>query len=257
MFGNSHFFERVKHRARAWKFYGSTLSLSGGARALVHWFLLGALITFMLLSGIVAPLSEASHSYAALPYEPYPYATLPIESEFEKGKLEPFRLLAAFGAPGFGQVSFHNSCLKYESGSWSWLVTRTEGLQDTINARWIWEPVEGREFIIEAWNARPDQVGHTAMIIFRDGRVYQSRYPVEVPLMNFELHNVNWITVQMTIDYEVPEIRDLWINEFHFSHLRISDEPIGRLFELNGYWQMQIFLQGSSTLLVKEMQAWK
>ena len=226
-------------------------------RDLIPWFFLESLILFPVLSGLVQLPTVGSYHYRVLPHEPYPYATLPIRSRFEEGNLEPFRLLAAFDSPGFGQASFQNSYLSYESGSWSWLVTRTDGLQEVLNAKWIWKPVEGHEFIIEAWNARPDCVGHTAMIIFRDGRVYQSRYPVQVHLMDFDPYKKSWVSVQMIIDYTVPEIRDLWIDEYHFSHLQICDEPIGRLFELNGFWQMQVFLQRSSIVLVKEMQAWK
>lgn len=187
-----------------------------------------------------------------LPHEPYPYTSLPIESKFNEGKLEPLKLLAAFDSPGSGKVSFENSCLKYESSSWSWLVTRTE-LQDSVNVKWIWKAVEGEEFIIEAWNAHSNNVGHTAMIVFKDGKVCQIRYPDEVYLMDFSPFD-DFVTVRMIIDYNVPKITDLWINEYHFTHLPIEDEPIGTT---SPFWQMQIFLQKRSIVLVKEMQAWK
>jgi hypothetical protein len=189
-----------------------------------------------------------------LPFEPYPYATLPITSAFGEGSLKPFSLLAAFGSSGFGQVSFEDSCVKYESGSWSWLAVRTNELQNVVNAKWVWKPVAGREFIIEAWNARTDRIGNTAMITFRDGKVYQTRYPNEVCLMDFDAYKAGWVVVRMVIDYNVPEIRELWINGHYFSHLLIGDEPIGAT---NGFWQMQIFLAKTSTVLVQEMQAWK
>jgi hypothetical protein len=227
-------------------------SSSSRLNSLIHWFIIGGLIFFLLLSA--QPLCGESYPYATLPHEPYPYTTLPIKSKFEEGKLEPFGLLATFDQPGSGQVSFQKSVLEYESGSGSWLVTRTNELQNVINSRWVWKPLEGREFIIEAWNARPDRVGHTAMIIFRDGKVYQSRYPVEFFLMNFDPYKTDWVTVQMIIDYTIPEIRELSINGYHFSHLQICDEPIGAA---NGFWQMQIFLPRSSGVLVKDMQAWK
>jgi hypothetical protein len=208
---------------------------------------------FVLLLSM-QPIPGESYSYTRLPSEPYPYTTLPIKSRFEEGKLEAFGLLAAFDSPGFGQVSFQEPYLKCESGSGSWLVTRTHELQNVISARWVWKPLQGQEFIIEAWNARPDRVGHTAMIIFRDGKVYQSRYPIEFYLMSFDPYKTDWVTVQMIIDYTIPEIRELLINEYHFWHLRICDEPIGAA---NGFWQMQIFLRKTSTVLVEDMQAWK
>lgn len=215
-------------------------------------FFIGGLISVLLLSGI--PISNDSYPYMTLPHEPYPYTTLPIQSEFEVGELEPFGLLAAFDDPGFGQLSFQRPYLEYGSGSWSWLVTRTIGLQGVVNVRWVWRPIEGQEFIIEAWNARPDCVGDTAMITFKDGKVYQSRHPVQVYLMDFDPYKTEWVTVQMTIDYAIPEIRELSINGYNFSHLRIDDEPIGAT---DGFWQMQIFLPTSSTVLVEDMQAWK
>jgi hypothetical protein len=222
---------------------------------MVHW--LGVAVLIFVLFFSVPPVANdyfSDPSFPQLPSGPYPYATLPIKSRFEEGTLEPFGLLAAFNSSGSGQVSFQDSYLKYESGSWSWLVTRTNELQNVINAKWVWKPMEGREFIIEAWNARPDRVGHTAMIIFRDGKVYQSRHPVEFYLMSFDPYKTDWVTVQMIIDYTIPEIRELSINGYHFSHLQICDEPIGAA---NGFWQMQIFLPRSSGVLVKDMQAWK
>jgi hypothetical protein len=215
-------------------------------------FTVGVLVCVLLFSA--QPIAKESYLGAALPHEPYPYTTLPIKSQFEEGKLEPFELLGAFNSPGFGEVSFEELCLKYESGSWSWLVTRTEELQGVVNAKWVWKPVGGQEFIIEAWNARPDRVGDTAMIIFKDGKVYQSRYPGEVHLMDFDPYKADWVTVQMVINYTIPEIEELWINGYHFSHLPIRHEPIA---PTNSFWQLQIFLQDSSLVLVKDIQAWK
>jgi hypothetical protein len=218
------------------------------------WLIIGVFVSVLLLSGKVEPAGEQPYLYATLPHDPYPYTMLPIKSKFEEGKLEPFELLAAFDQPGFGQVSFQESYLEYKSGSWSWLAIRTSELQNVINARWVWKPLEGREFIIEAWNARPDRIGHTAMIVFRNGKVYQSMYPVEICLMDFDPYKTDWVTVQMIVDYTIPEIRDLWINEYHFSQLRIVGEPIG---PTDGFWQMQIFLPENAAVLVKEMQTWK
>jgi hypothetical protein len=213
------------------------------------------IIVTILGVSILMPIIEipaTGRGEIGLPHEPYPNTFLPVQSEFNEEKLEPFRLLAAFDFFGAGDVSFENSCLKYESFSWSWLVTRTK-LQDSVNARWVWKAIEGREFIIEAWNAYSNNIGRTAMIIFRDGKVYQVQYANEVYLMDFNPF-VDYVSVQMTIDYNVPEIRDLWINEYHFSHLSIKNEPIGTT---SPFWQMQIFLHKRSTVSVKEMQAWK
>jgi len=204
------------------------------------------------ISGITG-LFRPTPATVGLPHDPYPYTTLPIKSKFDENNLMPFRLLAAFDYPGFGRVSFQQSCLKYESEYWSWLVTRTNGLQDVINTKWVLKPVYG-PFIAEAWNARPDRIGHTAMIIFKDNKVYQSNFPDWDTLMDFDPYQEDWVTVQMVIDYTVPEIRDLWINDRHFTHLRIGDEPIGGT---DAFWQTQVFLPERSCVLVKEMQAWK
>jgi hypothetical protein len=213
-----------------------------------------ALIIIVALGGLtlVTEVSTTEGGKAGLPHEPYPYTDLSIESKFNEGKSEPFRLLAAFDFFGSGEISFENSSLKYKSLKWSWLVTRTR-IQDVVNAQWLWKAIGGKEFIIEAWNAYPNNTGRTAMIIFRDGKVYQVQYPDDVYLMDFNPFN-GLVTVRMTIDYDVPEIRSLWINEHHFSQLRIGNEPIGTT---PPFWQMQIFLRGDSTVLVKEMRAWK
>lgn len=227
-------------------------------RLLTSLGMLTALIVMVSLGGLAvvvrAPAVKVDRkvSAARLPDGPYPNTSLPLESKFDEGQSEPFRLLAAFDSPGSGDFSFENSWLKYESSVWSWLVTRTE-LQDMVNAEWVWRAVEGREFIIEAWNAYPNNTGRTAMIIFRDGKVYQVQYPDDVYLMDFNPFN-GFVTVRMTIDYNVPEIRSLWINEHYFSQLRIGNEPIGTT---PPFWQMQIFLRGESTVLVKEMRAWE
>jgi hypothetical protein len=208
-----------------------------------------ALIIIVALGGLtlVTEVSTTEGGKAGLPHEPYPYTDLPIESKFNEGKSEPFKLLAAFDFFGSGEISFENSSLK-----WSWLVTRTR-LQDVVNAQWVWKAIGGKEFIIEAWNAYPNNTGRTAMIIFRDGKIYQVQYPSEVCLVDFNPFN-DFVTVRMIIDYNVPEIGDLWINEYHFSHLTIKNEPIGTT---PPFWQMQIFLQKPSTVLIKEMQAAK
>lgn len=227
-------------------------------RLLTSLGILTALIIMVTLGGLVVATRTSTIdgggkvSAARLPDGPYPNTSLPLQSEFNEGRSEPFRLLAAFDSPGSGDFSFENSCLRYESSVWSWLVTRTE-LQDVVNAEWVWRAVEGREFIIEAWNAYPNNTGRTAMIIFRDGKVYQVQYPDNVYLMDFNPFN-GLVTVKMTINYNVPEIRSLWINEHHFSQLRICNEPIGTT---PPFWQMQIFLRGESTVLVNEMRAWK
>lgn len=188
-----------------------------------------------------------------LPHEPYPYTTLPIESEFNQEKLQPFGLLAAFGYPGMGSVSFEDQYLRYQSSNWSWLVTRTE-LQDVINVQWIWKAVEGNEFVIEAWDAYGDY-GRTAMIIFTDGKVYQVQYPKDIYLTDFDPFN-NFVTVRMTVDYNTSQITDLWINQCHFSNLPIENEYLGMTVP-SPFWQMQIFLRKPGTVLVKEMQAWE
>jgi hypothetical protein len=214
-----------------------------------------AVLIAVLVLDMEIPMMSTStieRSGTDLSHEPYPYTNLPIESDFNEGRLEPFRLLAAFVYSGSGEVSFENSSLKYESSRWSWLVTRTE-LQDLVNTRYVWKAIDGEQFIIEAWNAYPNNTGRTAMIAFKNGKVYQIQYPNEVYLMNFNPFS-DFVTVQMTIDYNASEIRDLWINQYHFSHLDIKNEPIG---PTSPFWQMQIFLQQPSTVLVREMQAWK
>jgi hypothetical protein len=218
---------------------------------LISGLILAGLIGGSLLEGLMVKVAPDSEPY--LPHEPYPYTNLPIASEFNEGKLEPLKLLAAFDFSGSGSVSFENSYLKYKSSTWSWLVIRTK-LQDVVSAKWVWKAVEGREFVIEAWEAYGD-FGRTAMIIFRDGKVYQVQYPKEIYLMDFNPFS-DFIIVQMTVDYNASEIEDLWINEHHFSHLPINDEGLGRTVS-SPFWQMQIFLRKSATVLVKEMEAWK
>jgi hypothetical protein len=178
--------------------------------------------------------------------------TLPIQSKFDAGILDPFGLYAAFGANGSWSVGFENGMLKYHSESWSWVIVRSE-LQDIVNCKWVWKAVEGQEFIIEAWNANANHIGHTAMIIFRNNEVFYSNFPNEIYLMDFDPY-ADFVTVEMKIDYTIPEITYLKINSHVFNHLLIADEPIGAT---SGFWQMQIFLIGTATVLVKEMEAWK
>jgi hypothetical protein len=221
------------------------------AFGLISRFILVGLISGAFVGGLIAKVEP--NSEPDLPHEPYPYTNLPLTSRFNEGKLEPFRLLAAFDFSGSGSVSFENSYLKYKSSTWSWLVVRTE-LQDVVNAKWVWRAEEGKEFVIETWEAYGD-FGRTAMIIFRDGKVYQVQYPKEIYLMDFNPFS-DFVTVQMTVDYNASEIRDLWINEYHFSHLPIMNEGLGRTLP-SPFWQMQIFLRKSASVLVKEMEAWK
>jgi hypothetical protein len=200
----------------------------------------------------LAATRKASAALPVLPHEPYPYTQLPISSRFNEKILEPFKLLAAFGNVGLGEVLFEDSYLRYTSGGWSWLVTRTEW-QSVVNAKWVWKAVKGDGFIIEAWDAYANNVGRTAMILFRNGKVYHlhdGNY-TEVYLMDFDPFK-DFVTVRMTIDYTIPEIRDLYINDNHFSHLIIRDEPIGKEVP---FWQMQIFLPWYASILVQEMQA--
>jgi hypothetical protein len=86
-----------------------------------------------------------------------------------------------------------------------------------------------------------------------NGKVYQIRYQNEVCLMSLNPFS-NFVTVQMSIDYNASEIRDLWVNGYHFTNLSISNEPIG---PTSPFWQMQVFLQQSGVVLIKEMKAWE
>jgi hypothetical protein len=239
-------FDKIKHKA------GRLFDRSTSDK-LILWFILAGVISGVVIGEVMIGSFSRDRRLKELPHEPYPYTDFPIESKFDKGKLEPFTLLAAFDFPGSGEVSFEDSHLKYKSSTWSWLVIRTE-LQDVVNAKWVWKAIEGKEFIIEAWEAYTNNFGRTAMIIFRDGKVYQVQFPNEVYLMDFDPFN-DFVTVQMIVDYHASEIRDLWINEYHFSHLPMNDEPIGK--PISPFWQMQIFLRSSSTVLVEDMQAWK
>jgi hypothetical protein len=217
--------------------------------------LMSTVLIVIAFLGVGTPLIKTSvieGTTTELPHEPYPFTNLPIESNFNEGKMEPFKLLAAFVYRGYGEASFEYSYLKYVSSSWSWVITRTE-LQDTVNVKYVWKAVDGNLFIIEAWNAYSNKTGRTAMIAFKDGKVYQIRYQNGVYLMDFNPFR-DFVTVQMSIDYNVPEIRDLWINEYHFTHLSIKNEPIG---PTSPFWQMQVFLQESGVVLIKEMKAWK
>lgn len=194
-----------------------------------------------------------------LPHEPYPYTVLPISSMFETGILDPFALLSVFNVPsqgtppiGSGKVAFANGLLEYQSDLWSYVTTRVARVLDHVTVRMVWKPLSGSLFINEAWNADPDSIGHTAMIIFDSGKVRQTQYPNQVELMDFDPYGVDWVTMEMTIDYTVPEIMQLIINGRIFTHLPIGEEPIAAVV---GFWQLQFFMPKAASVLIKEISA--
>jgi len=208
------------------------------------------LATFCLMVTLfmMAPTSSEGNP---LPQEPYPYTQLPIRSQFENKTLEPYALLSTFDRPSTGYVQFENDYVKYHSDGDTWIAATTQILS-TVTATWTWKPVEGNEFVLECWNAYPTRQGRTAMIIFRDGKVYYTHYPEQRYLIDYDPRSEKWTTVEMEVNYTESEIRTLTINGLRFEHLPIKDEPIG---SNNGFWQLQFYLKAKGTVLIKSMEA--
>lgn len=213
-------------------------------------FVVAILAAFCLMVTLFMMTSTGSE-VNPLPQEPYPYTQLPIRSQFENKTLEPFALLSTFDRPSTGYVQFENDCVKYHSDGDTWIATTTQVLS-TVIATWTWKPVEGNEFICECWNAYPNSQGLTAMIIFRNGKVYYTCYPEQRYLVDYDPRSEKWTTVEMEVNYTASEITTLTINGLRFEHLPIKDEPIG---SNNGFWQLQFYLPTKVTVLVKSIEA--
>lgn len=207
-----------------------------------------AAFSLMVTLFMMTPTSSEGNP---LPQEPYPYTQLPIRSQFENKTLEPFTLLSTFDRPSTGYVQFENDCVKYHSDRDTWIATRTQILS-TVIARWTWKPVDGNEFVCECWNAYPTGQGRTAMIIFRDGKVYYTHFPEQRYLVDYDPRSEKFITVEMEVNYTGSEIRTLSINGLRFEHLPIKDEPIG---SNNGFWQLQFYLKTKGTVLIRSIEA--
>jgi hypothetical protein len=208
------------------------------------------LATFCLMVTLFM-MTPTSSEGNPLPQEPYPYTQLPIRSQFENKTLEPFALLSTFDRPSTGYAQFENDCVKYHSDGDTWIATRTQILS-TVITRWMWKPVEGNEFVCECWNADPTGHGRTAMIIFRNGKVYYTHFPDQQYLVDYDPRSEKWTTVEMEVNYTESEIRTLTINGLKFEHLPIGDEPIG---SNNGFWQLQFYLKAKGTVLIRSIEA--
>jgi hypothetical protein len=215
---------------------------------------------FLVVAGVGIGLLSLTKPVAGgggsppLPTEPVPMTDLPIISLFASEILEPFALRnAPTPMVGRGRVEFQDGNLLYvNDAGWTLIATRTPILE-TVEILFVWKALEGDEFICEGWNGYPNGNGHSAFIYFKNKKVYHVHDGDQkfVYLMDLD-PTEDWVTVQMLVDYSVPEIVSVTINDRTFEHLPIGNEPIGKA----DYWQLNFRQNMKGQVLIKAMKAW-
>lgn len=209
-----------------------------------------ALLLLMAAFGMGGTSGAVKH----LPYEPVPMTDLPVASAFESKVLEPFALRSApTPTPtGIGRVEWQDGNLLYINDSgWSYLATRTEK-QQRVEMIFMWKALEGDRFICEGWNAYPGGIGHSALIYFKDKKVWHVHYGEQQDTFLMDLDPMlDWITVDMVANYVVPEIEAVSINGHLFEHLPIGNEPIGT----GDFWQFNLHQLQYGKVLIRSMDA--